>query len=121
VKLLFEHPPQNIFFVCLLQGKSRCISELKAPNQIVGAKLFPINLLLQMNNHVKDNKNHYLLAFLSLLITREVFKEVKFGFLIVGHTHEDIDNCFGYLSKKLSEQNNYILANLMKAFMVSQD
>jgi hypothetical protein len=72
-----------------------------------------------MNNHVKENKNHYLLAFLSLLIAREVFKEVKFGFLVVGHTHDDIDNCFGYLSKKLKEQNNYILANSMKAFMVS--
>jgi hypothetical protein len=81
----------------------------------------PINLLLQMNNHVKDNENHYLLAFFSLLTTREVFKELKFGFLVVGHTHEDIDNYFGYVSKNLKEQNNYILANLMKAFMVSQD
>jgi len=35
---------------------------------------------------------------------------------VVGHTHEDIDGCFGYLSKKLREQNNYILASLMKAF-----
>jgi len=42
------------------------------------------------------------------------------GFLIVGHTHEDIDGCFGYLSKKL-EENNYILTNLMKVFMISQE
>jgi hypothetical protein len=28
------------------------------------------------------------------------------GFLIVGHTHEDIDGSFGYLSMKLKEQNN---------------
>jgi hypothetical protein len=41
------------------------------------------------------------------------------GFLVVGHTHEDIDGNFGYLSKKLREQNNYVLADLMKAFMVS--
>jgi hypothetical protein len=40
---------------------------------------------------------------------------------MVGHTHEDIDESFGYLSMKLREQNNYVMANLMKAFMLSQD
>jgi hypothetical protein len=37
------------------------------------------------------NRIRYLLAFLSLLTTREVFEEVKLGFLVVGRTHEDID------------------------------
>jgi hypothetical protein len=32
---------------------------------------------LQMDNYVKDNTNRYLLAFLSLLMTRKVFKEVE--------------------------------------------
>jgi hypothetical protein len=50
-----------------------------------------------------------------------VFKEVQLGFLVVGHTHEDIDGSFGYLSKKLKEQNNYVMADLMKVFMFSQD
>jgi hypothetical protein len=50
-----------------------------------------------------------------------MFKEVKLGFLIIGHTHEDIDGCFGYLSNKLKEENNYILTNFMKAFMISQE
>jgi hypothetical protein len=44
-----------------------------------------------MDNCVKDNKNKYLLAFLSLLMAKEVFQEVKLKFLVVGHTHEDID------------------------------
>jgi hypothetical protein len=47
-----------------------------------------------------------------------VFEDVHFGFLVVGHTHKDIDGSFGYLSKK---QNNYLLIDLMKAFMVSQE
>ena len=42
------------------------------------------------------------------------------GFLIVGHTHEDIDAHFSYLSKLLKMKNTYILADLMKAFMDSQ-
>jgi hypothetical protein len=50
-----------------------------------------------MDDCVKDNKNHYLLGFLSLLIARDMFEEVELGFLVVGHTHEDIDKCFGYL------------------------
>jgi hypothetical protein len=32
-----------------------------------------------------------------------VFEEVKLRFLVVDHTHEDIDGCFGYLFKKLKE------------------
>jgi hypothetical protein len=52
---------------------------------------------------------------------KDVFEEVKLGFLVVGHTHEDIDGCFGYLLKKLKEENNYILANLMRAFMIIQE
>jgi hypothetical protein len=58
---------------------------------------------------------------LSYLTTKEVFEKVQLGFLVVGHTHEDIDGNFGYLSKKLREQNNYLLIDLMKTFMVSQE
>jgi hypothetical protein len=73
-----------------------------------------------MDNCVKDNQNWHLLMFLSLLTTRDVFEEVKLGFFVVGHMHEDIDGYIGYLSKKL-EENNYILIYLMKAFMISQE
>jgi hypothetical protein len=56
-----------------------------------------------MDNCMKDNNNRYLWAFLSLLIVRDVFEEAWLGFLVVGHTHKDINGCFGYLSKKLKE------------------
>jgi len=93
-----------------------CINELKITSEIVGLKLLLKNLLLQIDNCVKDNKNRYLLTFLSLFMAREVFEEVKLGFLVVGHTHENIDGCFRYLSKKLKEWNNKILIDLMKGF-----
>ncbi len=70
---------------------------------------------------MKDNKNYHLLMFVSLLTTCEVFKEVQMGFLVVGHMHEDIDENFGYLLKNLKEQNNNVMVDLMKAFMLSQD
>jgi len=121
-KLLFEEPPQNSLLACLLQGKSHCIHELHTSKKIVGTKHVSNNLLFQMDNYVKDNKNRHLLAFLSLLTTRDVFEEVKLmGFVVIGHTHEGIDGCFGYLSKKLRKQNNYVLADFMRVFMVSQE
>ncbi len=59
---------------------------------------------------MKDNKNHHLLAFLSLLTTRKLmFKEVQLKFLVVGHTHKDIDGNFGYLFKNLKDHDNYVL------------
>ncbi len=70
---------------------------------------------------MKHNKNKYLQTFLLLLMVREMFEKVKLGFLVVEHTHENIDGCFGYLSKKLRKHNNNILANLTKVFMVLQD
>jgi hypothetical protein len=76
---------------------------LKALDKFIGAKPLPIKLFFQMDNCVKDNKNHHLLAFLSLLSAREVFEEVQLGFLIVGHTHEDIDGNFRCIFKKLKE------------------
>jgi hypothetical protein len=44
-----------------------------------------------MDIYVKDNQNRHLLAFISLLTTRDVFEEVKLGFLVINHTHEHID------------------------------
>jgi hypothetical protein len=74
-----------------------------------------------MDNCVKNNKNQHMLMFLSLLTAKDVFEEVKLGWFIIGHTHEDIDGYFGYLSKKLKEENNYILVDLMKTFIISQE
>ena len=42
------------------------------------------------------------------------------GFLVVRHTHEDINVHFSYLLKLLKMKNTYVLADLMKAFMDSQ-
>ncbi len=103
-RVFFEFEPQNAFFQQILQGSSHCLNALKP-----------------MDYCVKDNKNHHLLAFLSLLIARKVFEEVRLGFLVVGHTHGDIDGSFRYLLKKLREQNNYVIVDLMKAFMFSQN
>ncbi len=73
-----------------MQGSSCCIRELKMQKQEVSPKPMPRNLLLQMDNYMKDNKNQHLLTFISLLTTNEEFERVQLRFLVVGHTHEDI-------------------------------
>ena len=80
----------------------------------------PKKPFLQLDNYAKNNKNRYVMAFCSLLIAWRIFKEVTVGFLIVGHTHEDIDAHFSYLLKLLKMKITYVLADLMKAFMDSQ-
>ena len=121
-KELFIVPPQNSFFEALLHGKSRCFASIP-PGSANGVPLpfprrpavpLPKKLFLQLDNSAKDNKNRYVMAFCSLLSARRVFKEVTVGFLIVGHTHEDINAHFSYLSKLLKMKNMYVLADLMR-------
>ena len=78
-------------------------------------------LYLQLDNSAKNKKNKYLIVFLSLLTTRGIFEEIQANFLLIGHTHEDIDAYFSHLSKALKSKNTFVLADLMKAFMQSQD
>jgi hypothetical protein len=126
-KVLFSAPPQISFFEALMYGKSRCMSSIPNADRdptppLPGRPVVPLprKLFLQLDNSAKDDKNRFVMAFCSLLTARRIFKEVTVGFLIVGHTHEDIDAYFSYLSKLLKRRNTYVLADLMKAFMDSQ-
>ena len=124
----FTVPLQNSFFEALLYGKSRCSASIPPssahmvppPLPSRPTILLPKKLFLQLDNLAKDNKNRYVMAFCSLLTAKTVFKEVIIGFLIVGHTYEDINVHFSYLLKLLKMKIIYVLANLMKAFMDSQ-
>ena len=128
LKELFIAPPQNSFFNAFFHRKCKCsASILPGSANMVPPPFFrrpaiplPKKLFLQLDNLAKDNKNRYVMAFCSLLTARRVFKEVTIGFLIVRHTHKDIDAHFSYLSKLLKMKNTYVLSDLMKAFMDSQ-
>ena len=67
-------------------------------------KLPSINpvLYLQLDN-CSENKNRTLFAFLNDLVHRNIFAEVHAGFLMVGHTHEDIDQFFSTISSWLKK------------------
>jgi hypothetical protein len=83
---------------------------------IMGAPLPPV-LNVQFNNACSDNKNRYVFSFFSLLVQKGVFHEVYVNFLLVGHTHKDIDALFGRWSYRLRTNDYPTLPMLMKSFM----
>ncbi|KAL3696219.1 hypothetical protein R1sor_010295 [Riccia sorocarpa] len=75
-------------------------------------KLPPI-FMLQMDNSAKDNKNQHVLAFCSELVIRGVFEIVEVNFLMVGHTHEDVDALFSKVSARTINKDVLTLPALM--------
>ena len=57
-------------------------------------------LFLQVDN-CGENKNKTMFGFLTHLVRENIFHKVKAGFLMVGHTHEDIDQFFSTIATHL--------------------
>ena len=55
--------------------------------------LLPPILYIQLDTSVRENKkfNSSIFRYLSMLVEQCVFKKVKVNFLLVGHTHDHID------------------------------
>lgn len=69
---------------------SRSISDVF---QSVGQ--LPAGLVSQQDNCFRDAKNQYYLAFMLMLVVLDIFRYTLTSFLGTGHSHEDIDQCFG--------------------------
>jgi len=54
------------------------------------------NLYIQLDN-VSSNKCYTIISSMTALVSTGVCKKVKIHYLIVGHTHEDIDALIGIL------------------------
>jgi hypothetical protein len=67
-------------------------------------KVWPKNFILQLDNTSAENKNHTVMAYMAWLVATGVFETVQVRFLVVGHTHEDIDGYFGLLRRYLMQQ-----------------
>lgn len=76
----------------------------------------PKTLLLQMDNCAKDNKNQFMMRFLGTLVLREIFEEVRVGFLVVGHTHERIDQVFSRLSEASKHHDFPTLEQMVEVY-----
>ena len=105
-------------FQVLLTRVVMCEGSLPPPpgSPIEATTLLPI-LNMQLDNACSDNKNRYVFSFFSLLVHKGVFREVYVDFLLIGHTHEDIDAMFGKWSRRFRENDYPILPMLVKSFM----
>lgn len=68
---------------------------------LAAGKQMPRILYIQADN-ASDNKNYAMLAFLACLVQHDYCHEVQLSFLLVGHTHEDIDQFFSVLTRHLA-------------------
>ena len=74
---------------------------------------FPRVLYIQADN-VSSNKSKVLMGYLCHLVNLGVFSKVKVNFLLVGHTHENIDQHFSRFSIALRQRDCLTLDDLMK-------
>ena len=66
------------------------LREVQTKREAKGEPL-PSVLYIQLDN-VSSNKNHWTIAYSCWLVATGVLDKVKLGFLLVGHTHENIRN-----------------------------
>ena len=94
--VLFQNSRSIPLYVALLHGAVTCESSLppSLKHPCSSIPLPPI-LNLHVDNATGDNKNRFVLGFWSLHVANKIFREVYINFMIVGHTHDDIDALFG--------------------------
>ena len=118
---LFVGAGTTELYEAVLGGSEQCITSIKpkltaGPNPVGLVKLPPI-LHVQLDNCWRDNKSRYIKCFWSLLVAKGIFEEIQVSFLLVGHTHDDIDASFGRWSMKLRENDYPTVPLLMKSYM----
>ncbi|KAL3682502.1 hypothetical protein R1sor_000524 [Riccia sorocarpa] len=91
---------EEVFNTTVLAKKSQSKEEFFQMEEVdnseiqASTKMLPPNLYIQLDNSAKDNKNWALMAFYSELVARRCCKMITMSFLVVGHTHEDVDVFF---------------------------
>ena len=115
---LFVDAGSTALFRSITEGAEICSASLGRPSErAMGPTPLPPILNVQMDNATWDNKNRYVYAFWSLLVAKWIFREVYVNFMMVGHTHDDIDALFGRWSMLLKKENFPTIPALMKSFM----
>ncbi len=62
----------------------------------------PMGLHLQQDNTCRECKNQKIIKWACKLVALGVFRWITLGYLIVGHTHENLDATFGQIAVRLS-------------------
>ena len=118
---LFPESNSHPLYSALLRGAEMCMDLLSPPLDIpIPAKPLRPILNVQMDNAVSDNKKRYVFCFWSILVAKCIFCEVYVNFMLVGHTHVNMDALFGHWSMALRKETFSIIPLLMKSFMKNE-
>ncbi|XP_078657029.1 uncharacterized protein LOC144903082 [Branchiostoma floridae x Branchiostoma belcheri] len=79
----------------------------------------PPVLYVQMDNKAGECKNRWILAYCCLLVHLNVVQKVKVSYLMVGHTHEDIDQLFSKIQSQLKRWNATTMDALLEVIAQS--
>jgi hypothetical protein len=99
--LYIGHPPLRFGANFVLECLWRTLLKLNLEYQRLRLT-WPPTLKLQLDN-ASDNKAFAVLGTFSYFVLAKVFKKVTLNFLIVGHTHEDIDQYFSTIARRLNK------------------
>ncbi|KAL3694143.1 hypothetical protein R1sor_007794 [Riccia sorocarpa] len=72
----------------------------------------PATLYIQLDNTVRENKNGIVFAYLAMLVEKKIFRKIKVGFLIVGHTHDHVDKMFSRFSVALRGKKAFTMPQM---------
>ena len=84
-----------------------------------GFSSLPPHLVLQADNTPAQTKNGIVGAFAALLVSRHLFNTVTVNFLMVGHTHEDVDQAFAILISQVIRRYRYETPEELMHYMSS--
>ncbi|XP_071507098.1 uncharacterized protein [Diadema antillarum] len=87
---------------------------LDALCQESNGSILPPTLYIQLDNCYRENKNRYFIGFMGYLVATHIFDEVQLSFLMVGHTHEDIDQRFSCVSRALKQKSAKTVPELLQ-------
>ena len=76
-----------------LEVLTRVLDHVHRICQVTGGRC-PRHLIVMTDNTVSQAKNQYAMTFAGLLVARRKFSTISMNFLMVGHTHEDVDQLF---------------------------
>ena len=89
-----EYPHEaNVVIECLL----RTIEDYKKLNNCLPRKIY-----IQLDN-ARNNKCNAVVKMLALLVELGVFDKIKLCFLLVGHTHNDVDQFFSTFTQMITK------------------
>jgi hypothetical protein len=78
---------------------------------------FPRHLVIQSDNTVAQAKNSFVTMMLAYLVSKYKFASTNLFFLMVGHTHEDIDQLFGVVCSLIQRKHHYEVPEDLMAFL----